>query len=148
MDQHSYSVHGEFDVPIRGSVVKGRLKMLEGTSSSACLERDQWHKPLSLDVASHMHQLQWSDQQISSDCKAFGWTSGVGASLRIIKTMQHRIRLPNIPEIPILIAKARAMWLASPPLPFVYMTHERTQICFLRSLADSEATELSISTYK
>ena len=119
--------------------------MVKYTWSSACPGRGRWHRPLSLDVTSHMHQLQRSRRRISSNCKAFGWISEVGADLEEIKTAQLNTELPNIPEIPIVMAKARATRLATFSLPCVYLIHEGDQICVS---ADSGATILSLASYR
>ena len=119
--------------------------MVKYTWSSACPGRGQWHRPLSLDVTSHMHQLQRSRRRISSNCKAFGWISEVGADLEEIKTAQLNTELPNIPDIPIVMAKARATRLATFSLPCVYLIHEGDQICVS---ADSGATILSLASYR
>lgn len=90
----------------RGSAAEECVGIVELTWSSACPGPDQWRRPLSLDVASHMRPLQWSDQRTSSDCKAFEWISGVGASLRRIRSIHHNIELTNKPEIPMSMAQA------------------------------------------
>lgn len=92
-------------MPGLGSAAEVYLRTVELTWSSACPEPDQWRRPLSLDVASHMHQLQWSDRRTSSGCKAYEWTLGAGASLGKIRSMHHNVELQDKPEIPMSIAQ-------------------------------------------